>query len=217
MKKEITLLLMALLSFSAYAQTKGNIEFGAGVGYNTSSIDATANGTYGYDYHSSFNLSVFSDFYLNDRWSFRGRVFFDRKGYNNEQVTDGFGTTRLTNVNLDYITIPVTANWHFGRKRNWYLNFGPYLGFLVGAKDTRFNQDYKNEFNNVDAGLAVGIGVKIPLNDKLKLFIEYDYQGGFSDVFKKDTYNDYGYYGYANNNYTTNRGALNVGLNFLLK
>ncbi|MFP9098416.1 porin family protein [Flavobacterium sp. RHBU_24] len=216
MKNKITLLLLLISSFGAYAQAKGNIEFGIGTGYSTSNLDATANSNLNYDYRSSYNVSAFADFYINDRWSFRGRVFYDRKGYNNEQLTDADGFIFSTNVELNYITIPVTANWHFGRKRNWYLNFGPYVGFLAGVNETRFGVDLTDEFNNVDAGLAFGVGVKIPLNNKLRLFIEYDYQGGFADVFKNDI-DYYGYYGSENNNYTTSRGAFNVGLNFLLK
>lgn len=215
--KKITTLLLILLSTGVFAQVKGNIEFGFGVGYNTSSINSTAGDAYGYDYRSGYNVSAFTDFYFNDRWSLRTRVFFDRKGYDNELLVDENGNTANTDINLNYITIPVTANWHFGRKRNWYLNFGPYVGFLSGVKETRFDLDVKDEFNTTDVGLAVGIGVKIPLNDKFKFFIEYDYQGGFSDVFKQDTYNYYGYYGYASNNYTTNRGAFNIGINCLLK
>ncbi len=217
MKKKITLLLMALLPLGVYSQAKGNIEFGVGVGYSNSSLDATANDYNSYDYRSSYNVSVFADFYFNDRWSIRGRVFYDRKGYNNEELVDSEGYSAFTNVELNYITVPVTANWHFGRKRNWYLNFGPYVGFLAGVKETRYNVDIKENYNKVDGGLAFGIGVKIPLNNKFRLFIEYDFQSGFADVFKKDAYNYYGFYGYENNNYTTSRGAFNVGLNFLLK
>ncbi|MNX90255.1 hypothetical protein D3C86_1222980 [compost metagenome] len=111
-----------------------------------------------------------------------------------------------TDINVDYITVPVMAGWHFGSKRNWYLNFGPYIGFLMSAKDTELDSDLKDSFNTVDGGIAFGIGVKIPVSDKLKFFIEYEGQGGIAEVFKN---ND-------GDQITNSRSAFNVGINFLL-
>ena len=99
------------------------------------------------------------------------------------------------------------ANWHFGNKKNWYLNFGPYVGFLLDAKETQFDTDLKDYFNSTDFGLALGIGVKIPVSDKLKLFFEYEGQGGVSDIFKVNEFS----------RVTNSRSSLNIGLNFLLK
>ncbi|WP_116787950.1 porin family protein [Flavobacterium psychrotrophum] len=203
----LTTLFAGLCSITAGAQAKGNIEFGLNVGYNSSSISTTEYRNY-FDSHSSFNVGMGADFFFNDRWSIKVKAIYDRKGYDNVYFTDsGTMVTFNANLKLDYITVPVMANWHFGRKRNWYLNFGPYVGFLVNAKETRFDQDLKEGFNSTDAGLAFGIGVKIPLNDKLKIFFEYDGQSGFSDIAKNN---------YYSNSYI-NRGAVNVGLNFLLK
>jgi opacity protein-like surface antigen len=99
------------------------------------------------------------------------------------------------------------ANWHFGRKRNWYLNFGPYAGFLLNAEETVGGVDVKEAFNTTDFGLALGIGVKIPVSDKLKISIEYDGQAGLLDIFKDNNF------GRIQNS----RASLNVGLNFMMK
>ena len=99
------------------------------------------------------------------------------------------------------------ANWHFGKKKNWNLNFGPYAGFLLSAEETAYNTNVKEFFNTNDFGLNIGIGVKFPLSNKLKLNIEYEAQSGFSDVFKDNN----------NKRIIGTRGALNVGLNFLMK
>jgi len=94
------------------------------------------------------------------------------------------------------------ANWHFGRTRDWYLHFGLYTGFLLNAKETAFNSNVKDGFNDTDFGLALGIGYKIPVSDKLKLIIEYDGQSGFKDIFKRN---------YSGNLTTNTRGSINVG------
>jgi hypothetical protein len=74
------------------------------------------------------------------------------------------------------------ANWHFGKKRNWYLHFGPYLGILTSAMETRFKSDLKSMFQPVDAGLNLGIGIKLAVSNKAKLFFELDGQAGFMDI-----------------------------------
>lgn len=196
---------MALAAYAGVnAQGKGNIEFGLGVGYNTSNVATQDESA---DYKHSFNFGASADYYFSEAWSIKAKVYYDKKGWDNDIALVGGDMLVRTNINTDYITVPVLASWHFGRTRNWYLHFGPYAGFMLNAEETATGLDIKENFNTTDAGLAVGIGVKIPLNDKLRLFIEYDYQSGFSDVFKENYFED---------EVTTGRGALNVGLNFLL-
>jgi hypothetical protein len=96
------------------------------------------------------------------------------------------------------------ANWHFGRTRNWYLNFGPYVGFLLNAKETAGSTPLNEVFNTVDAGLDAGIGIKFRISDKAKFFIELNGQGGVTDIIKDNG-------GSALRNSTS---ALNVGINF---
>jgi len=190
----------------ANAQEKGNFEVGFNAGFNGSLVSDENNSS---DSRSGFNVGVSGEYYFSRSWGIKAKVIYDQKGYDNSiiTITDyANGTVNYsTNYNLNYITVPVMANWHFGSKKNWYLNFGPYVGFLVNAKESRFDFDVKNAFETTDVGLAYGIGVKIPVSEYLKIFIEFDGQGGFTNIFK-DPYFD---------NTTNSRGALNVGLNFM--
>ncbi|MES2485512.1 MAG: porin family protein [Bacteroidota bacterium] len=211
MKKTFYSLLAVLsLSVAAQAQTKGNIEMGINAGVNFTSVSGTNYGYWGSntsESSTSFNVAASLDFYFSDRWSLKVKGIYDRKGWDSAYITLDDGQDYATNVDMNYITVPVMANWHFGSKRNWYLNFGPYVGFLTNAKETRFDTDLKDNFNTTDAGLAYGIGVKIPVSNQVKLFFEYEGQSGLSDIYK-DNYDG---------SVTTNRGAINVGINFLLK
>ena len=204
MKKNI-LALIAIIGFVAttVAQRKGNVEFGLNGGLNSSFISDSWGSS---DVRTSFNAGAAADFYFSDSWSLKVKAIYDRKGWNNDFVTVD-NTLYRANFAVDYITVPVMANWHFGNTKNWYFNFGPYVGFLVNAEETAFDSDVKDMFNNTDVGLALGLGVKIPLSDYAKLFIEYDVQSGFTDVFKND---------FEGDNSSTTRGALNVGINFML-
>jgi len=203
MKKIYLIIAAFALTATVKAQSKGNIEFGFNTGYSMSTISDDDDFA---ETNQTFNVGASADFYFSDRWSIKVKAIYDRKGWDKDFLYDTNGNAIRTDINLDYLTIPVMANWHFGSKRNWYLNFGPYLGFLMSAKETTFDTDIKDAFNTTDAGLALGIGVKIPLSSKLKLFFEYDGQYGFSEVFKD---ND-------NDRVTGSRDAFNIGLNFLL-
>ena len=97
------------------------------------------------------------------------------------------------------------ANWHFGKTRKWYLNFGPYAGFLLSAKASQYTGSVKEAFNSVDGGLAYGIGVKLPVSEKAKFFIEFDGQAGVANVFKNSG---------SSSNIRNGRGSFNIGFNF---
>ncbi len=207
----IVFLFSFFISFSTYSQTKGIVEYGVNIGYNSStvsnSIDSATRG-------NGLNLGVSIDYYFSKRWSIKGKLIYDQKGwdkgfiefYDFDPNSEGPSGSYTTNYDLNYLTIPVMANWHFGRTKNWYFNFGPYVGFLMSAKETRFGIDVKEAFNTTDFGLAFGIGVKIPVSDKLKISLEYDEQTGFSNIFKE-----------SNETITNSRSSFNVGVNFLMK
>ncbi len=200
------LLLLGIYS-SSFAQTKNNVEFGANIGYNVAYINETGYGNLNSPAVSGLNLGVSADFKLSDRWSLRGKVIYDQKGWNDGYLVDAEGETDNVNFRLNYITIPVTVNWHFGRMKNWYLNFGPYAGFLLNATETSSGTDIKPGFNNTDFGIALGIGVKFPITNKLRLFIEDEGQAGIANILK----------GSPNGLFVQNiRSALNVGINFPL-
>ena len=194
--------------FSGKAQEKGKIEFGGGTGLNYSNIRDSYGSS---DGKVSFNVSASADYYFSDRWSVRAKLIYDRKGYDNafygiyEQDT-GITNIKTTSVDLNYFTIPIETEWHFGRKRNWYMHLGPYAGFLINSKAKDLDIDTTEDFKNTDFGVAFGIGVKFPISDKLKLYVEYDEQMGFSEIFENSN----------NSSFFNTRLSLNVGVNFLL-
>ena len=208
--KRIFTTLVILLSFYSlsyaqrYSQQVGQTEFGIGVGYSSAYI-VESNSGYGSstDFVSGFNVGVSADHYFSDRWSLKVKVLYDQKGWGNGYISTPDYQYQDVNFKLNYITVPVMANWHFGRTRNWYLNFGPYVGFLTSAKESTDNIDVKSSINNVDGGIALGIGIKIPISENAKFFIEYDGQGGAVNVFKQ-----------SDGTYQNLRESFNIGIDF---
>jgi opacity protein-like surface antigen len=205
MKKFFSTAILALgLCSVSFAQEKGDVEFGVNIGYNSSTV-TISNSYLQADTRQGFNAGFSADYYFSDRWSIKGKLIYDQKGWDNGSFENQNGRF-ITDYNLNYLTVPVMANWHFGRRRNWYLNFGPYAGFLLSAEETVGGTDVKEAFNANDFGIAVGIGVKIPVSDKLKISLEYEGQGGFSNVFKE-----------SDGSIQNSRGSFNIGMTFIMK
>lgn len=197
-----TILIVLSLCTTVFSQTKGKTEFGVHVGYNAATVTSDENLTNS-KYRSGFNAGVSADYYFSDRWSIKGKLTYDQKGWDRGYFDNGTGSV-TTNYRLDYLTIPVMANWHFGRTRNWYLNFGPYAGILLSASETTGDTDLKSIFSSTDFGLDAGIGIKFPVSEKAKFFIELNGQGGFTDLVKNNS-------GMTIKSSTSN---FNIGFNF---
>ncbi len=203
--RKIYISALTVLAFAGIssAQEKGTVEFGVQLGYSSVSVassEVTA------DSGGRFTFGGSADYYFSDRWSIKAKLNYDPKGWDNGFYIDDEGFEYTTDYKLTYLTIPIMANWHFGSKRAWYLHFGPYVGILMAAEETENGTDVKEAFNTTDFGLDIGIGVKIPLNQKMKLFFEFDAQSGFSNIFKE-----------SDINVRNGRSSFNVGMNFLLK
>ncbi|QYJ67987.1 porin family protein [Flavobacterium litorale] len=209
--KKIILSLFALIAFTTtlQAQRGGNVEFSIAGGVNFSNVNSYFNNA---DFNTGYNFQGGIDFYFSEYWSIKAKAIYDSKGWDNDLIVIESrdrgrpSGTYLTDFELDYITVPLMANFHFGYDNNWYINFGPYVGFLLDARATAFDTDVMQDFEDTDVGIAFGLGVKIPVNEYFKFFIEFDGQSGFTDIFERNNRPDV-------NNY---RGAINVGLNFML-
>jgi hypothetical protein len=202
----ILIFILSGIYFGAFAQTKNGVEFGANIGFNASYVQVTPT-TIDSKAESGFNLGVSADYYLSDRWSIKGKLIYDQKGWGNGFLSQGDATSSSdVDFRLNYLTIPVMANWHFGKTRNWYLHCGPYVGFLLNAKDASNNTDLTGSFTGTDFGVDFGLGVKFHLSNKAKLFIEGDGQGGFSNIFKQNT----------DTEVKNARTSINVGISFPL-
>jgi hypothetical protein len=208
MKKIFTTLclLVGIYSFTQ-AQSRNKNEFGIDIGYNGAYL--IANNSYeSTDVISGLNVGLSVDHYFSRTWSLKVKAIYDQKGWGNGFIIFNNNNNNPVTINgvnfkLNYITVPVMANVHFGQTKNWYLDFGPYIGFLTSAHANYQNLDVTDMVNSTDGGLALGIGVKIPISRKTRFFIEYDGQSGVAHVFR-DSYD----------NAQMIRGSFNVGLNF---
>jgi len=188
---------------ASHAQDSGDFELGIGLGLNLANV-STIDGQNNASSRIAFNAGVSGEYYFSDRWGLKAKLTYDNKGWSDGFITDENFNTITTDFKLAYITLPIMANWHFGSNRNWYLNFGPFVGFLVNAEDSELGLDVKDGFKSTDIGLALGIGHKFEIDDNFKLFIEYDGQSGLTDIFEENT----------GDAIRTGRSSLNIGAIF---
>jgi len=183
MKKIFTTLFAVLGIYTmAHAQTKNQNEFGFNLGINSTYVSSSAQLGTATGLLWGFTAAVSAEHYLSNDWGIKAKVIYDSKGWSDGYIQDNTKTVTGVSYSLNYITIPITANYHFGHDKNWYANAGPYVGFLLNATDNYNNSDLKSKFNSTDAGLDLGLGIKFPVTKSLKAFFEYDGQLGFANV-----------------------------------
>ncbi|WP_445735724.1 porin family protein [Mariniflexile sp.] len=183
MKRLLLCAAFAVLGLSHVMAQSGSGDFTIApqIGLNLSNYSSSEN--LSNKIRTAFNAGVIGEYYFSDRWSIRSGIIYDSKG---TKITQS-GQDYIDKLN--YIAVPLHANWHFGSNRNWFLNFGPTIGFLASAKaDTPFGEfDAKDKIkSSFDAGLGVGIGYKFDIADDTQLYIQYQGYNGFIDLFDED-------------------------------
>ncbi|MFY0604013.1 MAG: PorT family protein [Flavobacteriaceae bacterium] len=175
--KKLLLFVFIASSLSTFGQIreKGDIELSPFIGYSSSFLngdDADSDNV-----RNAVNFGVVGDYFFNDRWSLRSGVVYNAMG-----ADDG------DELALNYLSIPINANWHFGSTRKWNLNFGLSPGFLVKAD---FNgNDIKDAVESFQLGISYGIGYKLEISEKFSLL--FDAQGlvGLTDIAKDSSFSN---------------------------
>ena len=128
--------------------------------------------------------------------SIRTNVAYERKGaFSKFQFTDIAGNPirEITlYTNFYYLTMPLLIRLTFGNKIRFFVNIGPYFGYLIiqTFETSAFNlfpksiSDNTDSFKRFDMGLTSGLGGGLPINDKFLLTLEIRNNLGFYNVSK---------------------------------
>ncbi|CAM1372046.1 porin family protein [Tenacibaculum xiamenense] len=212
MNKLLSILFVLFIVPNVVSQNSGSTEIGGNLGVSfTKQIASGSGGGIGTNSNTRvrFNLAAIAEFYFSDAFSIKTKLIYDQKGWNNGRITDTNNNVHNTGIELDYITLPIQANWYFEGTRNWFIGLGFYGGYLLQGKgDNAITvTEITDSFHKGDFGYAVSFGRKWWLNDRLRLLVELDGQGGFNSVVKNDL-------GALINN---NRLSVNIGLMYRLQ
>ena len=121
--------------FDVNAQKQEGLEIGTNIGLSQAGV--VAPGEDNTESRATYNIGVSGEYYLSDRWGIKLKVIWDNKGYSNGTIIDNNANKLTTDINLNYITFPLMANWHFSKHRRWYLSFGPDPGTINQCKRFR--------------------------------------------------------------------------------
>jgi len=165
-----------LTNVNAQERSSGDIELIPHVGY----MSAFLNGDEvdGLDERGSFNFGVIGDYFFNDRWSLRSGINYDSMG----------ASIPGSDLTLDYINIPINANWHFGSTRKWNLNFGVTPGFLTKADLD--GEDVKDGYKSFQLGISYGIGYKIEISDSFSILVHGQGLVGVTNILSEEAGGD---------------------------
>ncbi|MEN9742212.1 MAG: hypothetical protein RLZZ65_17 [Bacteroidota bacterium] len=142
-----------------------------------------------------FSAGITAEFRLTQKFTLQTSLGVDRKGALSKGfVSDTLGNTigdYKNHVQFDYIVLPVLLRYHFGKQQQFFVNAGPYLGYLFRQNNkvkSDLFQDYSYSdqayFKQLDAGVTAGIGMNIPLNEELVLSVECRDNLGISNISK---------------------------------
>lgn len=191
--KKILLPLIALISFTfanAQSRQKGTIEITPKIGFSTFNENNENNNT---NSNSGVAFGATADYYLNNRWSLRSGLLFDKMG--GEYSYGGMAFEDK----LNYLTIPLNANWHFGSTRKWNLNLGFSPSFLLNA-EVNGTEIPKSAIESFQLGFTYGIGYKIEVNEKFGILLDWQGFAGLTNINNA-----------TNDNIKNSGGSFNVG------
>jgi hypothetical protein len=193
MRKLLLSISFLLISFLNYSQNS-KIKFGVQAGLNYSTF-------LGYDVPTDFSpvyseSSAFAflgginfEYQIKEKLSLKLELNYERKSQkadNNIEITDMDGLTTRYNFtskkNYDYLVLPILVKYCFSDKNSFYVNGGPFIGYLLKSNLTNdlekidgLNNDpveTTNLNNKTDFGLSIGFGKTIEINEKHSIFIE---------------------------------------------
>ncbi|WP_177766110.1 outer membrane beta-barrel protein [Flavobacterium sp. I3-2] len=188
-KKIIVIALLTAFSAKSQVHEKNDVEISVLVGLASSDFyGAPSASEFDPIYTPTFGINA--DYYANNRWSLRFGIEYRTFGAKIENFDGYFNRVTENKNKLNYIFVPIHANWHFGKNRNWNLNFGPSVSFLESStfNGTKTGTD---NLSKVHLGLGLGIGYKFVLSEKISIGIEHQEYMSFMGILKKEPYNSY--------------------------
>lgn len=195
MKKLILLITTAsLLSGNLFAQ---KFHFGLAVTPSTAWLHPASDDLEGDGSKFGFNYGLITEFAFTDNYSFATGVTFENKGgklKSKDALADSlviYGEYKLHYVEMPLTlkmkTNPVGSIRYFGQ-------FGVAPEFLTGAKGTFKNGstvfaddiDIKDDVNNFNVSLVIGLGIEYILSGNTNLLLGIVYKNGLSDVINEE-------------------------------
>ncbi len=193
MKKGLLILIIYLVSVSAYAQ-KVSLGLKASPGlawFKSDTKGIKSNGS-----KLGFSYGAIVDFLFTENYGLGSGLFINHVGGKLEfQQIDTTQIASKVDYRLQYINIPITLKMRtneIGYFR-YFGQFGIQPGINLGAKGTiealglkSDIENAKDDINTFNISLVVGLGTMYNFSGNTSLVLGIEWNNGFSDVFKGD-------------------------------
>lgn len=147
-----------------------------------------------------FAGGIFFQYNLPKVFSIRTNIIFERKGTvasGKIWVTDDDGNIKgvskyKVHTNFDYLSTSILLRATFGKKVRYFLNTGPYFGYLTKLTfSTRWSDFFPdttitdtNHTKRFDTGIVTGLGISVPVTKKISISCELRNNLGLYDLSK---------------------------------
>lgn len=134
--------------------------------------------------------------------SIRTNISFERKGFTTQGSATDQNGNQIGEITVhsyfDYLTIPILGRLTFGKKINFFVNAGPYIGYLIKQTNVteafseypKTETDNTDKFKRIDFGVTTGLGARIPIKSKIFLSIEIRNNLGLTNISSLPVVND---------------------------
>lgn len=224
-------LIVPAITFSSLSLIAQDIKIGVNAGISFPELRSNSSNeiSSGYKSRMASVFGAYADFFLNKNFSLKTFVeYAGQGGVRNEMqpvtnIPQQIGVmlppgtmlyANFKNVSiLNYLEIPVLAKWEWGNGLRYYVNAGPYIGFLLSAKqktsgNSQFymdkggstpltiqgqplgNQsfdattDVKSSLNKTNFGITGGVGIIKNISKKSDVTFDVRAANGFSTLQK---------------------------------
>lgn len=206
MKKILFTVVFSLFTIVLLGQNKFKIGVNSGLTFSNFRGNDTpvTEQKYGFDFMAGLSL----EYSLSEKLSLKTNLTYDRKtgivksNYNYRPSFDEPSVFVIQKVrsNYNYLTMPVFIKYNFGKYNSYFINGGPFVGFLLSSKfvdkskqtpsSLDFNEDTSDLNKKTDFGFSYGVGKLIPLDEKNDLVIELRQNLGLVNTSDVPVYNN---------------------------
>ena len=206
MSRKKLFVLFLLINGILFSQEKNSLGLNTGLTYS----DFRGNDFFdNYEYGFDFLIGISFDYKIKDRLFISTDVNYERKSANDFYEASAIGPGGTITVigipigeyppenppdkpklkfqtRFEYISIPILLKYFVCENNDFYVNGGPYLGYLLNIKNIDDGEeselDFNNEFEKIDLGLTIGIGYNLDLNQKSYLNFELRNNFGLTNI-----------------------------------
>ena len=202
MKTVLILLLFAVISNIAYAQ---NLSIGIKDGLSRSDIKFQNNNYRSNSLKGGRNYGLMLNYQITNFLSIQSELYHSDKGFEFYRHTSYTVGSLNGNYKMSYTTIPLSVNLEIGKSFKFYGYGGLYISFLNSTENQitlvsnaifglhhDLSYDPTSEFYSSEKGALFGLGVRMPLCNKVKFFVDTRYETGLTKASRDDIeYGDY--------------------------